>query len=439
MSRPSGEFDLAKYVRALPSPWASPSLVVVCDDTGGNSIPRNLEGIKCPKILIVGDTHHICAPGRGPIWRAISHVLEERYDLVLGEFNRHHLHFFREAGINTGWLPCFTLSPFEHAPQQAKTHDVTFVGQTGRHPYRHHVLEQLAAQGAAVGRASLPREATAALHANSRINLNISLNGDLNLRHFEVLAAGAFLLTERLSPESGLPMLLEDRKQIACFDNVTQLAEMIRYYLANPGRTGEIAAAGHAEYLRFHRPAGKIQQMLDTLHGKTPDVLDLRHDRRTALPAQDATSLRTRIALYEFLQELHRTNLRLEVLFLPGMERQATDAIDLPRLGVSVVRGNPAGSDLFFAAQLESRVSWVAPAELPRRFWNIAVSPIAAISQPWLQQCLQTRRFDAIVLADFDAQRDGTPQGPVHLLEQRFRLTRIPGSVAAFALPPAAG
>ncbi|HVT80603.1 MAG TPA: glycosyltransferase, partial [Phycisphaerae bacterium] len=259
---------------------------------------RNLAGVRCPKVLVVGDTHHICAPGRGPIWRPVSYALAESYDLVIGEFNRHHMHFFREAGIKAGWVPCFTLSPFEHGVE-TKKHDVTFVGQTGRHPFRHHVLEQLGAMGVAVGRGSAPRKETALLHAQSRINLNISLNGDLNLRHFEVLAAGGFLLTEKLSPESGLPLLLDEQKHMAVFDNVVQLAEMIRYYLANPALAAEMAAAGHAEYMRFHRPELKVQQMYDMLAGRTPDVLDLRHDRRTALPAEDADKLRGRVAVYE--------------------------------------------------------------------------------------------------------------------------------------------
>ncbi len=436
MSRPTGEYDLGAYVQSLPAPWREPELLVLCDDTGGNSIPRNLAAIRCPKILVVGDTHHICAPGKGPIWRPIAHALAEPYDLVLGEFNRHHLHFFREAGINAGWLPCFTLSPFEHPVQQLKKHDVTFVGQTGRHPYRHHVLEQLAAMGIAIGRGSAPRQETAQLHADSRINLNISLNGDLNLRHFEVLAAGGFLLTERLSSESGLPLLLEDRKHLAAFDNVQQLAEMIRYYLAHPPLAAELAAAGHAEYMRFHRPDIKVQQTLDTLHGKTPDTLDLRHDRRTALPADNLESLRTRVALYEFLQELHRTNLRLEVVFLPGTERQATDAIDLPRLNVTVTQGNPAGAALLFDARLDTRVTWVVPAELPRRHWNVAVLPTALLADAGFQQCLQTRRFDAFVLSDFNPQRD---TANVKAVEQHFRLRPISSSPAAFALPAATG
>ncbi len=436
MNRPTGEYDLGAYVQSLPAPWSNPELFVLCDDTGGNSIPRNLAALRCPKVLVVGDTHHICAPGRGPIGRPIAHAMAERYDLVLGEFNRQHLHFFQEAGINAGWLPSFTLSPFEHAAPESKTHDVTFVGQTGRHPFRHHVLEQLTALGVAVGRGSAPRKETALLHAQSRINLNISLNGDLNLRHFEVLAAGGFLLTERLSPESGLSLLLEDRRQMAVFDNAVQLAELIRHYLANPAAAAEIAAAGQAEYMRFHRPAVKVQQMFDVLKDKTPDALDLRHDRRTALPAQDIESLRARVALYEFLQELHRTNLRLEVLFLPGTERQATDAIDLPRLQATVVRGNPPGAALLIAAQLDRRVTWITPAELPRRFWNIAVCPVALLSDAGLQQCLQTRRFDAIVLSDFNPQRDAAA---AQAMEQRFRLKPIAGSPAAFALPAAAG
>lgn len=436
MSRPTGSYDIAQYVKSLPAPWCDPSLLVVLDEMAGNSIPYNLAGLKCPKVIIVCDTHHAVSPRHGPIWRPIHHTLAERYDLVIGQFDRHHLHFFREAGINAAWLPCITLTPFEHSPDTPKKFNVSFVGNTGLHPFRNMVLQSLEKLGVHVDRHSMPQRETAALHAQSRINLNISLNADLNLRHFEVLAAGGFLVTEKLSPESGLFMLLEDRKHMAAFDNIIQLSELIRYYLANPAAAAEIAAAGQAEFRRFHQPAVKIQQMYDMIDGRTPDALDLRHDRRTSLPRQNIDSIRSRVALYEFLQELHRTNMRLEVVFFPGMERHATDAIDLPRLNAAVVQGNAAGAAEIFAAQLDARFTWVLPAELQRRFWNIAVCPAAMMGDAAVQQCLQTRRFDLLVLPDFSAQRDSAT---MQMLEQRFRLTRIPGAVAAFALPPAAG
>ncbi|HVT82625.1 MAG TPA: hypothetical protein VHM90_18435, partial [Phycisphaerae bacterium] len=127
---------------------------------------------------------------------------------------------------------------------------------------------------------------------------------------------------------------------------------------------------------------------------------------------------------------------RLEAVFLPGTERHATDAIDLPRLRATVVAGNPAGAALVMEAGLEARVNWVVPQELLRRTWNIGVCTAAAISDAGFQQCLQSRRFDLIVIADFSPPRDGPVMQP---LEQRFRLKPISGSPAAFALPPANG
>jgi len=436
MSRPTGEYDLAAYVRRLPPPWRDPTLVVVFHDTGGNSIPRNLAALGCPKILIIGDTHHICAPGRGPIAWPLAHGLAERYDLAVGEFNRQHMHFFLEAGIRAGWLPAFTLTPFEHPANGPKKHEVTFVGQTGRHPYRHHVMEQLAALGIAVERGAAPQRETAVLQAESRINLNVSLNGDVNLRCFEVPAAGGLLMTDRLSPESGLNLLYEDRRHMVMFDNVLQLAELIRHYLARPAETAEIAAAGQARYQQAHRPALKAEQLLAALAGNVPEIYDLRRDGRTALPAQDPESLRKRIALYEFLQELHRTSLFQEVLFWPGAERHATDAMDLPRLRATVFHGNPAGADLLIGARLDGRANWIVPADLPRRTWTAAVCPAAALGDAALQQALRTRRWGILVIADFEPQRDArAAEG----LAQALGLRRISSDPPAFNLAAAPG
>ena len=61
----------------------------------------------------------------------------------------------------------------------------------------------------------------------SNISLNISLNGDLNLRNFEILSAKSFLLTDKLSDESGLSLLLENGKDYESYSSIDELIEKL--------------------------------------------------------------------------------------------------------------------------------------------------------------------------------------------------------------------
>ena len=333
MSRPTGEYDAAAYVKSLPAPWNNPSLVFIFYDTGGNSSARNLAGLKCPKVLLAGDTHHICHPGHRPLGDLIDYCRSEIFDLVLLDYNRQHGHFFLEAGLNAAWLPCFSLTPFEHPCDTPKKFDVTFIGGLGCHPYRWHVLQSLTSAGISVGYATATQEHTAEIQSASKINLNISLNGDFNLRNLEVLAAGGLLMTDRLGAESGQSILLEDRHHCVMFDSPAECAELLRYYLARPEEAGAIARAGKAHYLHYHSPAIKRRQLFDLLDHHIPAGFDLRDDRRWRLFPDAWEDLDRRIRAYEDLQEIHRQKCKpFDFEFSEGMKLFAADASDLPRL-----------------------------------------------------------------------------------------------------------
>ena len=78
-------------------------------------------------------------------------------------------------------------------PRTDPSRPLTFVGQVGRfHPYRRWVLQQVQAAGLPLETLRGTLAQTADIYADSQITLNISLNGDLNLRVFEALAAGGF-------------------------------------------------------------------------------------------------------------------------------------------------------------------------------------------------------------------------------------------------------
>jgi len=212
---------------------------------------------------------------------------------------------------------------------------LTFVGQVGRfHPYRRWVLQQVQAAGLPLEMLRGRLAETADIYADSQITLNISLNGDLNLRVFEALAAGGFLLTDELGEGSGLRRLFEPGRHLDTWRNPGELVEKIRHYLAHPGEAQRIRQAGRAELLRRHHPEIKLREFYALIDGGEPEeIYDFRREpwwpRAAAVPV---TGLFREIAAYEALQEIHRTARRVTVY---AADPKALDRFaNLPRLEI---------------------------------------------------------------------------------------------------------
>ncbi len=94
-----------------------------------------------------------------------------------------------------------------------------------------------------------------ALLAGANIVLNITrthfyaAETGVNLRLFEALAAGCFLLTDDCQEVAAL---FEVGVEIEVFKNATELKEKVAYYLAHPEEREAIAKRGHAKFLKYY-------------------------------------------------------------------------------------------------------------------------------------------------------------------------------------------
>ena len=112
----------------------------------------------------------------------------------------------------------------------------------------------------------------AQIYRKSRISLNFADSGlqfsGLSLSHsrqikartFEVPGAGGFLLTE-YAPD--LDSYFEPEREIAVFENLTNLAAAIRHYLSTPAERDAIARAGFERTRREHTYATRFPPLLD--------------------------------------------------------------------------------------------------------------------------------------------------------------------------------
>lgn len=270
LSRPAevpdgpGQPSTRRLLARLPRGWR-PDLFVWIDG-GPGFLPLDLERLDCPTVCLLGDTHTQFD------WRA---AYARAYEHAFVTFNRQHAARVRDRhGRTAGWLPAACDPEIHRAFDIEPAFDVVFVGQTHRswHPERVRLLEHLAAAGLSVWTGTEALEDMALALRRGRIVFNRSLAGDLNMRVFETLATGSFLLTDRLDPEAGLETLLADRVHLACYDDAEHLEALARYYLAHPAERVAIARAGRAEVLRRHTYRHRVETLLAAVLGTGADV-----------------------------------------------------------------------------------------------------------------------------------------------------------------------
>lgn len=107
------------------------------------------------------------------------------------------------------------------------------------------------------------------LLADSKIVLNITrtqfygAETGINLRIFEALAAGCFLLTDYCDE---IAELFEIGKEIEVFRSSQELVEKVNYYLAHPAKRQEIADYGYQQFLNKHTWDIRVKLLAAKMH-----------------------------------------------------------------------------------------------------------------------------------------------------------------------------
>lgn len=387
--------DMSKILSVLPPGW-EPDLFIAKVDAFFNLIPRNVDAIKCPKVLVLGDTQH----GENPLLNMITYAHSEPYDLYITDHKRHHLWYYWLSGLdNLFWIPGLFhnagnngLSPFTdpRLNDELFNHKTVFIGQTGKwHPRRQWLMERFQANRIEMGSGQLMHQDSLRAYRLADISLNISLNGDLNLRVFEVIASQGFLLTDALAEESGQHLLFEPGKEIEEYHTDEECIEKIQYFQKHPDRVRDYKAAGYKRYLNEYHPK-KLQTLLTQLINGQP--IDSRFTTRAirrvnALPRTGYTP--QRIALYQLIQYLHKIMPNADIAAdgqTPHLYPE--DFFDLPRISVSVYNAiEPHRTRLqpyLTETRQASRVTFQSQLPLPLHPHNIIILPQA--DNKWLDQ-----------------------------------------------------
>jgi tetratricopeptide (TPR) repeat protein len=308
LNTPVGAYDLAAVVARLP-PAQRPDLVVCLVDASRRNFPANLKLLRCPKVLLLADTHHC----ESPLTHLIRYAGGEAYDRIVVLYDRHHIGLLRAAGLkNIFWFPGLT---FPHADEAVKVArqisrvpTLAFVGQRGRHhPRRSRLLDALDQDHVPLQLHALPQAQGLNAYGGALLGFNASLNGDLNLRAFEILAAGGMLLTDRLGPESGLFELWREGKELITYGTEEELVERARYYFAHPEAAKVIAASGEKWFdTKFNASWRQLAFAKLVSDGIAPAEFALPSDALRVSIGNGREPVGQTIALYDFVQEIHR-------------------------------------------------------------------------------------------------------------------------------------
>jgi tetratricopeptide (TPR) repeat protein len=337
----TGDYDLAAIAAKLPSDQ-QPDVVVCLVDASWRNTPRNLAAFKCPRVLLIADTHHL----KSPLIGMLTYASSEPFDRVAVLYDRHHAAFFHAAGFrDLAWLPGLTFPYSDDAVRAARAsgtreNRIAFVGQAGKHhPRRTRLLAALTNAQLPVLAKPLAQSDALPFYGGSTVGFNASLNGDLNLRTFEVLASGAALLTDRLAEGSGLRELAAAGAEFATYGDERELTEVARELVRDRKKAFEIGAAG-ARWFDAHWSESKRREAFCRFvhEGVVPELFAFHAAEKTRVFfGGDTDRLLQATMVYEGVQEIHRGKESPHVQLDPS---SAADEIaelfaSLPRVKIS--------------------------------------------------------------------------------------------------------
>lgn len=237
-----------------------PDLYLWVESVGGH-FPKGLESIKCPKVCYLIDSHL-----SGIEW----HLGWARLFDYVFIAQREYLPQFKEVNPNSYWLPLGCDPDIHLKYEVSKVHDISFVGGTMHNPRRTVLLETLEASLNLNKQRCFLNE-MAKVFSASKITFNSSVINDLNMRVFEALSTGVFLLTDPAN-NSGFDELFRDGEELAVYRCDAELVEVAKFYLENSELREQIAARGRKVVLQAHTYRHRMDDMLAVVAGKKPDT-----------------------------------------------------------------------------------------------------------------------------------------------------------------------
>jgi len=162
---------------------------------------------------------------------------------------------------NVYWLP-LAFDPEWHGKRElSKIYDLAFVGQFGIGK-RKKIMELLKKHypNSYIGPADCQK--LGEIYSSAKIGVNYSIKNDINMRIFEILGSGTFLLTNKIT-NNGFDELFEDGRDLVVYDSIEDLFKKIDYYLKNESEREKIAYGGYLKVKDKHTYQARVKFILE--------------------------------------------------------------------------------------------------------------------------------------------------------------------------------
>jgi tetratricopeptide (TPR) repeat protein len=254
----AAEVDLAAVLTDLP-PGDRPDLLLVVERLGLRRLPLNLENLKIPRAFYALDPH------LNLYWHQ---KYASAFDLIFTT-QQTSLSALRGQGRPVYWLPwAVNLGVvFDHS--LPRPYEIAFVGRLNpqQRRKRHLILETLKSRFPVRIWGDRPenevnQQEMGRIYSQARLVVNESIQGEVNLRVFETLAAGALLLTEDVGPN--LLGLFTPGEDLVTY-GPQDLVEKAAYFLTHEAERRAIAQQGRERVYAEHHTLARARQFLEFL------------------------------------------------------------------------------------------------------------------------------------------------------------------------------
>lgn len=210
-------------------------------------------------------------------WASDTHIHDASYqhrlktarkaDFVFVAQKRGLMDFVKDGIKNPIWLP-HAVEPqaYPRFDLLSKKFDVCFVGHVNS-SNREEALDRLFNEFPNFYYGQALFDDAARKYAESKVCFNIAMTDDINMRNFEVMATGSFLLTSYLPEFADLGLI--DGKHLVLYKDMDECIEKAKYYIANDDKREEIAQAGYAEVIKNHTIQNRVDLILNTFLTKS--------------------------------------------------------------------------------------------------------------------------------------------------------------------------
>lgn len=227
------------------------------EDALTSIIPYKLQDIPKPNVYWASDTH-LGFDYRFETAKKFDKVFCAQKQAVLD---------FKERGVDAEWMPhafepwayhdieSGTPVPYNYA---SKDFDICFVGHVNS-PNRVEFLDTMFGNFPNFYWGQKQFQDAAKIYCKSKICLNIAMKDDLNMRCFEVMGAGGFLLTDYVPY---IDELFEDGKHLVLYRSHEEAVDKAKYYLKHDSEREKIAQAGFEEVMAKHTIDHRVANLL---------------------------------------------------------------------------------------------------------------------------------------------------------------------------------